>query len=157
MLLTDGQVHDIPERAADLGFTAPLHALITGRPDETDRRLAIARAPKFGLVGSTQTVTLQLQDRGTGTGTGERVRLVVRRDGDTVATLRVTPGATVDVPVAIAHGGQNIFEFAVDPLEGELTDLNNRVVVTIDGIRENLRVLLVSGSPHAGERTCATC
>uniref|UniRef100_UPI003BAC4C38 hypothetical protein n=1 Tax=Stappia sp. TaxID=1870903 RepID=UPI003BAC4C38 len=153
LLLTDGQVHDIPERAADLGFTAPLHALITGRPDETDRRLAIDRAPKFGLVGSTQTVTLQLQDRGTGTGGGDRVRLVVRRDGDTVATLRVTPGATVDVPVEIAHGGQNIFEFAVDPLEGELTDLNNRVVVTIDGIRENLRVLLVSGSPHAGERT----
>jgi len=34
-----------------------------------------------------------------------------------------------------------------------LTTLNNRAVVTIDGIRENLRVLLVSGSPHAGERT----
>ena len=37
--------------------------------------------------------------------------------------------------------------------EGEITDINNRAVALVDGIRENLRVLLVSGEPHAGERT----
>jgi hypothetical protein len=152
VMITDGQVHDIPERAADLGFDAPLHALVTGTDKETDRRLAIVRAPKFGLVGSQQSVTLRLQDRGA-LESGANARLTVRRDGDVVATLDVTPGSTVEVPAEITHGGQNIFEFSVDPLAGELTELNNRVVVTIDGIRENLRVLLVSGSPHAGERT----
>src|SRR5262249_37588855 len=30
---------------------------------------------------------------------------------------------------------------------------NNRAVVSIDGVRDKLRVLLVSGEPHAGERT----
>ncbi|SDU30002.1 hypothetical protein [Stappia sp. ES.058] len=152
VMITDGQVHDIPETAADLGFQAPLHALITGRENEVDRRLAIARAPKFALVGSEQVVTLQLQDRGPAP-TGERVRIIVRRDGEIVSEHRALPGATVDIPVEVAHGGDNIFEFTADPLDGELTDLNNRVVLTVEGIRENLRVLLVSGSPHAGERT----
>ena len=63
------------------------------------------------------------------------------------------PGEKIDIPVEIAHGGDNIFEIEAEALPGELTTLNNRAVVTVDGIRENLRVLLVSGSPHAGERT----
>ncbi|WP_349357854.1 hypothetical protein [Stappia sp.] len=152
VLITDGQVHDIPEKAEDLGFDAPLHGLVTGREDEVDRRLAIARAPKFALVGSQQVVTLQLQDHGR-TEAGGDARILVRRDGEIVSEHRARPGATLDIPVEIAHGGDNIFEFSADTLPGELTELNNRVVVTVEGIRENLRVLLVSGSPHAGERT----
>ncbi|WP_306029379.1 hypothetical protein [Stappia sp. MMSF_3263] len=152
VMITDGQVHDIPEKAADLGFDAPLHALVTGVEDEIDRRLAIARAPKFALVGSEQVVTLQLQDRGVETA-ADRVTITVRRDGEIVTQQRAQPGSTIDIPVTVAHGGNNIFEFSADTLEGELTELNNRVVVTVEGIRENLRVLLVSGSPHAGERT----
>jgi len=34
----------------------------------------------------------------------------------------------------------------------ELTLQNNRAVVTVSGVRDRLRVLLVSGEPHAGER-----
>jgi hypothetical protein len=154
ILLTDGQVHDIPGSSAALGFNAPLHALVTGRPDEGDRRLSLARAPRFGLVGSEQVVTLSLEDGGTLPGAdGSAATLRVRRDGELVNELRVRPGSRIEVPVEIGHGGQNIFEFEAAILPGELTPLNNRVVVTIDGIRENLRVLLVSGSPHAGERT----
>jgi hypothetical protein len=152
VMITDGQVHDIPEKATDLGFQAPLHALITGREDEVDRRLAIARAPKFALVGSEQVVTLQLQDRGPAEAQ-TRVRIVVRRDGEIVSEQRALPGSTVDIPIEVAHGGDNIFEFTADPLAGELTDLNNRVVVTVEGIRENLRCCWCPGSPHAGERT----
>lgn len=154
ILLTDGQVHDIPGSSAALGFNAPLHALVTGRPDEGDRRLSLVRAPRFGLVGSEQVVTLNLEDGGTlPGGDGSAATLRVRRDGELVNELRVRPGSRIEVPVEIGHGGQNIFEFEAATLPGELTPLNNRVVVTIDGIRENLRVLLVSGSPHAGERT----
>lgn len=152
VLLTDGQVHDIPEKAAELGFDAPLHALVTGTAEEKDRRLAIAKAPRFGLVGSQQIVTLQLHDQGAETGT-QRVRIEVRRNGEMISEERVTPGATFDIPVEIANGGDNIFEFSAEALPGELTEINNRIVVTVEGIRENLRVLLVSGSPHAGERT----
>ena len=53
----------------------------------------------------------------------------------------------------ITHAGTNIVEIEAAELEGELTLANNRGVVLIEGIREKLRVLLVSGEPHAGERT----
>ncbi|WP_305987371.1 hypothetical protein [Roseibium sp. MMSF_3544] len=153
IIITDGQIHDIPESAGALGFDAPVHGLITGAPEERDRRIVLDKAPRFGLVGSEQTVSLTVVDQGQGTGPGDQVLLTVKRDGTVVSERTARTGQKIDVPVEIAHGGDNIFEFEAEPLSGELTTLNNRAVVTIDGIRENLRVLLVSGSPHSGERT----
>ncbi|MEM5585450.1 hypothetical protein WNZ15_23540 [Roseibium sp. AS2] len=153
IIITDGQIHDIPESAGSLGFDAPVHGLITGEVGELDRRIVLEKTPRFGLVGSEETVSLTVVDQGRGTGPGDQVRLSVKRDGDIVTERMARTGEKIDIPVEIAHGGDNIFEFEAAPLSGELTTLNNRAVVTIDGIRENLRVLLVSGSPHAGERT----
>ncbi|PVB59709.1 hypothetical protein [Labrenzia sp. 011] len=153
IVVTDGQIHDIPENAGALGFDAPVHGLITGTSDERDRRIVLEKAPRFGLVGSEQTVSLTVVDHGQGTGPGDDVRVTVKRDGNVVTRRTARTGEKIDIPVEIAHGGDNIFEFEAEPLDDELTTLNNRAVVTIDGIRENLRVLLVSGSPHAGERT----
>ncbi|WP_420414123.1 hypothetical protein [Roseibium sp.] len=153
IIITDGQIHDVPENAEALGFNAPVHGLITGSADERDRRIVLETAPRFGLVGSEQTISLTVVDQGLGTGPGDQVNLTVKRDGSVVTTRTARTGEKIDIPVEIAHGGDNIFEIEADSLPGELTTLNNRAVVTIDGIRENLRVLLVSGSPHAGERT----
>src|ERR1700675_1687272 len=75
-LITDGRVHDIPANVTALGFQAPVHALITGRKDERDRRIAISAAPRFGIVGQVQTITYRLDDQGV---SGERARIVVRR------------------------------------------------------------------------------
>lgn len=151
ILITDGQVHDVPASVAGLGFDAPVHGLVTGRADEIDRRLVLERAPRFGLVGSTQLVRLKIEDQGAPP--GGRARLTVRRDGETVIEEQVPVGVSFEAEVLIAHAGPNILEFQVAPLEGELSPVNNSVVVVTDGVRENLRVLLVSGSPHAGERT----
>jgi hypothetical protein len=153
IVVTDGQIHDIPANAGALGFDAPVHGLITGTVDERDRRIVLEKAPRFGLVDSEQIVSLTVVDQGRGTGPGDQVRLTVKRDGDVVTERTARTGEKIDIPVEIAHGGNNIFEFDAEPLTDELTTINNRAVVTIDGIRENLRVLLVSGSPHAGERT----
>ena len=101
-----------------------------------------------GLVGTDQTIQYRVIDSGA-TGTG-RVRVVVRRDGEQVATQQVAPGATVRVDVKVAHGGDNIVEIEAEAIPNELTTVNNRAVVTVEGIRENRRVLLVSGEPHAG-------
>ncbi len=150
VLITDGQVHDVPAPAT-LGFNAPVHALVTGKADEIDRRLVLERAPRFGLVGTRQTVRLKVED--TAGSQQANARLTVRRDGETVGTETVPVGRSVDIGIDIAHGGQNIFEFEVEPLAGELTEANNTAVAIVDGVRENLRVLLVSGEPHAGERT----
>ena len=149
-LITDGRVHDIPPNAAALGFQAPVHALITGRKDERDRRIAIIAAPRFGIVGQVQTITYRLDDQGV---SGERAKVAVRRDGETINERTVLSGETVNVDIDIKHAGPNIVEIEASPLENELTTVNNRAVVAIDGVRDKLRVLLVSGEPHSGERT----
>src|ERR1700739_2784645 len=149
-LITDGRVHDIPANAAALGFQAPVHALITGRKDERDRRIAISAAPRFGIVGQTQTITYRLDDQGV---RGDRAKIVVRRDGEVINERTVLSGQTVNVDIDIKHSGPNIVEIEASPLENELTPVNNRAVVAIDGVRDKLRVLLVSGEPHSGERT----
>jgi hypothetical protein len=150
IMITDGRVHDVPADAASLGFSAPVHALITGHQDERDRRVALVTAPRFGIVGQPQTITYRVEDQGAGESTA---LVTVRRDGDVVETRNVPIGIAQSVTVPIPHGGRNIVEIEASPLAGELTQVNNRVVVTIDGVRDKLRVLLVSGEPHAGERT----
>jgi len=149
-LITDGRVHDIPANAAAVGFQAPVHALVTGRKDERDRRIAISAAPRFGIVGQVQTITYRLDDQGV---SGERARIVVRRDGEVINERTAQSGQTINVDVDIKHAGPNIVEIEASPLENELTLVNNRAVVAIDGVRDKLRVLLVSGEPHSGERT----
>src|SRR5258708_8377684 len=39
-------------------FRSPVHALITGTPDEKDRRVVLIAAPRFGIVGQNQTISL---------------------------------------------------------------------------------------------------
>src|SRR3954454_21496471 len=149
-LITDGRVHDIPANAAGLGFQAPVHALITGQKDERDRRIAIIAAPRFGIVGQPQTITYRLDDQGV---SGERAKVTVRRDGEVINERTLSSGQAASVDVDIKHSGPNIVEIEASPLERELTPVNNRAVVAIDGVRDKLRVLLVSGEPHSGERT----
>jgi len=149
-LITDGRVHDIPANAVTLGFQAPVHALITCRKDERDRRIEISAAPRFGIVGQTQIITYRLDDQGV---SGDRARVVVRRDGEVINERTVASGQTINVDIDIKHAGPNIVEIEASPLDNELTLVNNRAVVAIDGVRDKLRVLLVSGEPHSGERT----
>src|ERR1700751_6316936 len=149
-LITDGRVHDIPANAATVGFQEPVHALITGQKGERDRRIAITAAPRFGIVGQTQTIPYRLDDQGV---TGERAKVVIRRDGETISERTLSSGQTSSVDVDIKHAGPNIVEIEASPLDNELTQVNNRAVVAIDGVRDKLRGLLVSGEPHSGERT----
>jgi hypothetical protein len=150
LIVTDGRVHDVPTDAASLGFAAPVHALITGRANERDRRVVLVTTPRFGIVGQAQTISYRVEDQGASTGTAQ---ITVRRDGETIDTRSVRVGQQVNVSVPIPHPGANIVEIEASPLENELTLINNRAVVSIDGVRDKLRVLLVSGEPHAGERT----
>jgi len=151
ILLTDGDVHDVPGSAAALGFDAPVHALITGKPGEFDRRLEVLHAPRFGLVGGEQPVEVKVTET-TPSGAGA-VKLTITRQGEAPATRSVRVGEKVEIPVKVDHAGPNIVEIEAEAAPGELTTVNNRAVLTVEGVRENMRVLLVSGEPHAGERT----
>jgi hypothetical protein len=150
IFITDGRVHDVPDPAA-LGFKAPIHAVITGSPNERDRRVALTATPRFGIVGQKQTIGYRVEDEGAPK--DAPVQVTIRRDGEIVARPVVIAGEQAEAQIEIPHAGQNIVEIEAAPLEGELTPLNNRVAVSIDGVREKLRVLLVSGEPHSGERT----
>ena len=151
IMLTDGNVHDVPGNAAALGFDAPVHALLTGKPGEFDRRLEVLRAPRFGLVGGEQPVEVRVTE--TTPGDAKSVKLTVTRQGEPASTKTVRIGEKVDIPVKVDHAGPNIVEIEAEAAPGELTTVNNRAVLTVEGVRENMRVLLVSGEPHAGERT----
>lgn len=148
IMITDGEVHDAPAGKPD--FNAPLHALITGNEHEKDRRIRFEHAPRFGLVGKPLDMTYRVISTENETGPVD-VRVSV--NGEQVAVEHATVGQAMPLQVTIPSAGRNIVELAIDREPGELTDANNRAIALIDGIRENLRVLLVSGEPHAGERT----
>lgn len=149
IVISDGLAHDTPPNAEALGLRAPLHVLTTGRNSEIDRRIVLVDSPRFGIVGKDQTVRLRVLEKG---GPG-RAGLTIRRDGEIIARREVTTGEIVQVPIRIDRGGPNVVEIEAAPLDNELTLANNRAVITIEGVRDKLRVLLVSGEPHPGERT----
>jgi hypothetical protein len=153
LFVTDGQVHDAPKAASTLGFDAPVHTLLTGAPGEFDRRIEVIEAPKYGLVGQSRNIQLAVRETGKATSGPTPVTLKVRREGRPDEIVRTEIGRTNKIAMPFPHTGTNIVEIELDPVPGELTPANNRVVVAADGVRENLRVLLVSGEPHAGERT----
>jgi len=112
--------------------------------------VVLVSAPRFGIVGQQQIVSFRIEDVGAPRGPAE---VLISRDGELLERRSVRSGEQVRVQVPIPHAGANIVEILASPLEGELTPLNNRAVVPIEGVRDKLRVLLVSGEPHAGERT----
>ena len=148
VMVTDGQVHDVPQSAAE--FAAPLHALVTGDEGETDRRIRFEKAPRFGIVGKPLAMTYRVIGEDGASGT-VAVRVLV--NGVQVALEQAAIGEEMPLDITIPGAGRNIVELSIERAEGELTDTNNRAIALVDGIRENLRVLLVSGEPHAGERT----
>jgi hypothetical protein len=161
VMITDGQVHDVPKLAAPSdkkGENAgpalpegPVHALLTGSPNERDRRLVVERAPAFGIVGKTVQVRVRVDDRPDRQ--SATAALTVRVDGGAPFQRSVRVGGETDVEVPIEHGGATIIELEVAAMPNELSLANNRAVLSVSGVRDRLKVLLVSGQPHLGERT----
>ena len=176
VFITDGQVHDVPKLAGQQGQRdakgdskgkaksetaaqeptatlpdGPVHVLLTGTPNEKDRRLTVERAPAFGLVGKSVQVRVKVEDRpDRNQGT---TNMTVRIDGGAPVQRRVRIGGESDVEIPIEHGGATIVELEVEALPNELSLANNRAVLSVSGVRDRLKVLLVSGQPHLGERT----
>ena len=152
IMVTDGQVHDIPAQAKALGFDAPVHGLITGKPDEFDRRVEIETSPRFGLVDEDQTLRYKVVEEGS-KASDRPVPVEIFMNGDLISREQVQPGTSASFTFQLPRAGKNILELSAARDPDEITPVNNRAIAVVDGIRENLRVLLVSGEPHAGERT----
>ncbi|HTS94331.1 MAG TPA: hypothetical protein VMG55_20130 [Stellaceae bacterium] len=152
VMITDGEVHDVPP-VDRLDFPAPLHALLTGKPGEADRRLLVKSAPSFGLVGKEVAVTLRVDDLPDSGHAQGQVRVTIRKDGGQPRIINVPLGRDTEVRIPIDHGGPNVVEIEAERGPQELTLENNRAAFVVNGVRDRLKVLLVSGEPHQGERT----
>jgi hypothetical protein len=151
IVVTDGRIHDAEALPA---MPAPLHVLLTGRAADWDRRLVIETAPAFAILGEEVRLRLRVEDQGAvPLEAGGLAELDIAIDGGEPMRFHVPVGQVMEVPVTLGHAGINVLQFAVPELPGELTARNNAGVVQINGVRDRLRVLLVSGEPHAGERT----
>ncbi len=150
ILLTDGQVHDVPADPPSARAFGPVHTLLTGDHDEADRRLEIVSAPSYGLVGKPATVTFRVADLPRPQ--TPEARVTIREDGGPERVVTVPVGEEVPVRITPSHGGQTVLELAVEPAPRELSLVNNRAGVAISAVRDRLKVLLVSGEPYPGER-----
>jgi hypothetical protein len=142
-------VHDLPA-APQLG--APLHVLLTGQAEDWDRRLVVRNAPAFGILDEELTLTVRIEDQGAAPGASS-APLTIAIDGGPPMRFDVPLGEDMELPLVLPHGGMNVLQFETPEAAGELTTRNNAAVIQINGVRDRLRVLLVSGEPHPGERT----
>lgn len=148
--LSDGQIHDVEEAPA---LPAPLHLLMTGQETDWDRRLIVRNAPGFAIIGEPVTLTLRIEDQGAAPGNSPLAPLEISIDGAPPQRFSLPIGTDIDLPLTLPHGGRNVIQFTVPQEPGELTSRNNSALVQINGVRDRLRVLLVSGEPHPGGRT----
>lgn len=148
--ITDGQIHDLPTSSENLlPAGVPFHALIVGNPNARDRRLEAIQTPKYGLVGEDATFEVRIDDPGH---EGERALLEIRLNGDIQARFRAIIGNSISIPLKIEKRGVNTIEIRTETAPDELTPINNFLVSEISGVRDRLRVLLVTGEPHMGGR-----
>ncbi|MCC6518407.1 MAG: hypothetical protein IT543_06115, partial [Tabrizicola sp.] len=149
ILITDGRVHDL---GVVPNLPAPLQVLLTGRQADWDRRIVVKNAPAFAIIGEEFKLELKVEDIGAPPNLGPEVDLTIAVDTEEPVTYTVALNQDLELPVTLPHGGANVLQFSVAPVGGEITDRNNALAVQINGVRDRLRVLLVSGEPHAGER-----
>jgi len=151
IVISDGRIHD--EQALQK-FPAPVHLLQTGRPSDWDKRLELINAPSFAIVGEEIVLRLRINEQGqVPVDRSGQSTLRIAIDGEEYGTFPLPTDRELELPIRLAHGGINVVQFNVLPEEGELTTRNNGAVLQINGVRDRLRVLLVSGEPHTGERT----
>jgi hypothetical protein len=147
--ITDGQVHDVPDAPPG---GAPLNVLIPAQGEEIDRRLRVIEAPSYGIVGKSVTLRVAIEDLGVAHPVGS-ANLTIRRDGEPPRVESVPIGAEQRIELPITRAGPTVIELSANTLPGEVSPINNRAVIEINGVRDRLRVLLISGEPHPGERT----
>ncbi len=147
IFITDGQIHDLPDPERTEALIGPLHGLIAGDEDRGDRSVRIVNAPNFGIVGESANLIVRVEDP-----RGGEVELQVSLNGGAPERIRVKAGEDTPLPVEIERRGENMVVIEAAPGPEELTLANNRTAMTIAGVRDRLRVLLVTGKPNQAGR-----
>ena len=147
VFITDGQVHDVPEAYSRARTLGPVHGLIVGDPERGDRRIEIVKGQNFGIVGESAEFIVRVDDP-----VGGKIRLWVSVNGETSRQVTVEAGQDTPLPIEIERRGENVIVIEAPPGDEELTLANNRTAASVAGVRDRLRVLLVTGHPNAAGR-----
>jgi len=149
-MITDGVVTD-----AQSPYTpaAPVQQLTTGLASDWDRSITVTSAPAFGIVGEDVSLVLRIEDKGAVPNENAVARVIATVDGGDEQIIDLPLNRDVPLNLRVSHAGVNLLEIRTPEMEGELTGLNNRTILSVNGVRDRLRVLLISGEPYAGERT----
>ncbi len=151
IFITDGQIHDVPDMPDAYKQFGPIHTLLSGRKNEKDRQLVMLETPSYGIVG--QSISLRYKIEDTDNINSSDATMTIKRPGSPPEVFVVPVNQELDMSLPVDHAGQNIFEISVQTIDGEITAANNRAGLIVNGVRDRLKVLLVSGMPHAGGRT----
>ena len=147
ILITDGQAHDVPLPPSEASALGPIHSLIVGDENRGDRRIEIVKSPSFGIVGEEAEFIIRVDDPAGGT-----VPVTYSINGQTTGRLRVQSGVETPFTIDIERRGDNVLVIETPEGPEELTMANNRTAVTLSGVRDRLRVLLITGKPNAAGR-----
>jgi hypothetical protein len=152
IIISDGQIHDVPQDFERYKDTyGPVHLLLSGRKDEKDRRIIVTNASAYGLVGKNISVTYKVEDTNNISQSEASVTLQYHDGTQRNFYVPVNEEQTLNLPITSA--GQNFFTLSVDGVADEITLSNNKTALLVNGVRDRLKVLLISGIPHSGERT----
>jgi uncharacterized membrane protein len=161
IIISDGQVHDLPESKDDktdinyaklLGIdeNIPVHALITGSDKEIDRQIIVENTPFYGITGQDAAIDIKILVSPTMPRLPVPVTYTV--NGKNPLTRMITPDTVARFELPVEQAGHNIYQFSIPDHPSELSTRNNTKVVTINGVRDRLQVLLISGKPNHGGR-----
>ena len=147
VVVSDGQAADPPARPRELADLGPAHVLIVGDPERADRRLELITAPSFGIVGEPMRIVARVVD-----GTDRPVRVRASVDGAPAGEVNARPNRAFNIDIALPKRGRGMVILEAEVGPAEITLSNKRAAFPATGVRDRLRVLLITGEPHQGAR-----
>jgi hypothetical protein len=154
IIITDGQIHDAAEGQGQYSEYGPLHFLLTGNQNEKDRQVQIIEASPYGITN--QKILIKYIVKDNSADTNDTATITIRNfqaDADSFEQTKIVPlNIEQSAEVDVTQAGKNIYEISTSLIENELSKNNNSATFEINGIRERLKVLLVSGQPYTGAR-----
>ncbi|MBL8551446.1 MAG: hypothetical protein JNJ73_15785 [Hyphomonadaceae bacterium] len=147
VLVTDGQIADA-DRIEHLRRLPPTHAIIIGDPARGDRRLELISAPAFGIVGEPITIEARVDDPNQNATVAVRVSI----DGKLERRIPAQANRAFSFQIVTPKRGPNMVVLEAESGPQEISQANNRAAFSLAGVRDRLRVLLITGEPHAGAR-----
>ena len=154
IIITDGQIKDVPNILPPAFYMQknnilPVHVLLTASHEQTDRRLRILQAAPYAMVGKSTNIRVQADDVGTG---NPNAILTLSQEDHPPITYPISIGTPKDIAIPITHTGNTLVHLSVSSLKNEASLINNQQIIRINGVRDKLKVLLISGTPNQGER-----